>query len=395
MSRRSGQGGAVYRIGENFVGRYRVDVPGSTKRVKKSVILGSSREITEPQAYRKLAVLIESLGVNTPAHLARSQSPVFTFGNAAQNWLLTHLSEKKPSAQRSMRSELNRNILPLLKDTPLDEITFPMVKRLIQQWKKAGLSFKTQKNLFGIVRAVYNYQLLCEQQSGKRGTLLPFVIKWKNVAPLQPVAMDEPCFDPRQMAVIVRAANGQNRALFAVAAGTGARAAELFALRCEDADLEQGVIHIQRSVFEGIEQTPKNGRGREVPITADVVAILKEHLAGRTFGYVFRSNRGTTLRLGSVLKWGLYPVLDALKIPRCGMHAFRHGRVSYLVYAGVSRAVIRDWIGHSSDAMIDLYTKKLGQFHAAELAKVRPLLDSSWTQAHTEEKSNSLQRVVN
>ncbi len=58
-------------------------------------------------------------------------------------------------------------------------------------------------------------------------------------------------------------------------------------------------------------------------------------------------------------------------------HAFRHGRVSYLVYAGVSRAVIRDWIGHSSDAMIDLYTEKLGQFHAVELAKVRPLLDSS------------------
>jgi integrase len=387
MSRRSGQGGTVYKIGENFVGRYRIDVPGSTERVKKSVIIGNIREMTEPQANRKLMVLIENLGVNTPAQLARSQSPVFTFGNAAQNWLLTHLCEKKPSAQRSMRSELNRNILPLLKDTPLDEITFPMVKSLIQQWKKSGLSFKSEKNLFGIVRAVYNYQVLCEQQSGKCGTLHPFVIKWKNVQPLEPFATDEPCFDPKQMAAIVQATKKrQNRALFALAAGTGARAAEIFALRCEDVDLEQGVIHIRRSVFEGIEQTPKNGRGREVPITADVVTILKEHLAGRTFGYVFQSNRGTTLRLGSVLKWGLYPVLDALKIPRCGMHAFRHGRVSYLVYAGVSRAVIRDWIGHSSDAMIDLYTKKLGQFHAVELAKVLPLLDSSWTQANTEQR---------
>jgi integrase len=382
MSRRSGQGGTVYKIGENFVGRYRIDVPGSTERVKKSVIIGSIREMTEPQAYRKLMMLIDKLGVNTPAHLARSQAPVFTFGNAAQNWLLTHLCEKKPSAQRSMRSELNRNILPLLRDTPLDEITFPMVKTLIQQWKKAGLSFKSQKNLFGIVRAVYNYQILCEQQSGKRGTLLPFVIKWKNVQPLEPFATDEPCFEPKQMAAIVQGAKKrQYRALFAVAAGT-----EIFALRCEDVDLQQGLIHIRRSVFEGIEQTPKNGRGREVPITADVGTILKEHLAGRTFGYVFQSNRGTTLRLGSVLKWGLYPVLDALKIPHCGMHAFRHGRVSYLVYAGVSRAVIRDWIGHSSDAMIDLYTKKLGQFHAVELAKVRPLLDSSWTQANAGQK---------
>src|ERR1700687_224564 len=273
-------------------------------------------------------VLIEKLGVNNPAQLARPQSPVFTFGNAAQNWLLTHLSEKKRSAQRSMRSELNRNILPFVKDTPLDDITFPMVKSLMQQWKKAGLSFKSQKNLFGIVRAVYNYQILCEQQSGKRGTLLPFVINWKNVQPLEPFATHEPCFDPKQMAAIVQAAKKrQDRALFALAASTGAQAADIFALRCEGVDLEQRVIHLRRSVFEGIEQTPKNGRGREVPITGDVVTILREHLAGRTFGYLFRSNRGTTLRLGSVLKWSLYPVLDALKIWAAGMQDFDNGGV--------------------------------------------------------------------
>jgi len=385
MSRRSGQAGYVVVRGTKYVGRFYADEPGSKRRVRKAVVIGSAKEMSKPQAERKLAQFIEQQGVNEPVHLARSQSPVLTFGAAAQNWLSTHLSEKKPSAQRSMRCELTRNVLPLLKDTPLADITFPVVKSFVQQWKKAKLSYKTQKNLFGIVRAVYNHQLLCEQQSGKPGTLLPFLIKWKSVQPLKPVAQDEPCFSPEEMAAIVKASEGRYRALFAVAAGSGARAAELFALRCEDVDLDQGVIHIRRSVFEGIEQTPKNGRSREVPITSDVVQILNDHLAGRRFGYVFQSNRGTPLRLNNVLKNGLYRVLDALNIPRCGLHAFRHGRVSYLVYSGVSRAVIRDWIGHSSDAMIDIYTKKLGHFHAAELAKVKPMLDSTWTQVSRKE----------
>jgi integrase len=45
------------------------------------------------------------------------------------------------------------------------------------------------------------------------------------------------------------------------------------------------------------------------------------------------------------------------------------------VYSGVSRQVIRDWCGHSSDRMIDHYTKLLRQHHAPEMAKLKPLLD--------------------
>src|SRR2546422_7555966 len=42
------------------------------------------------------------------------------------------------------RCELTRNVLPLLKDTPLADITFPVVKSFVQQWKKAKLSYKTR-----------------------------------------------------------------------------------------------------------------------------------------------------------------------------------------------------------------------------------------------------------
>ncbi len=180
-----------------------------------------------------------------------------------------------------------------------------------------------------------------------------------------------------------------------MAAGTGARAGELFALRAEtDVDLDEQTITIRRSVFEGEENTSKNDTGdedrtRTVPIDTSVAAELKNHLKGRTFGYLFQTRNGTPLRLSNVREDKLYPILNELNLiqPGVGMHAFRRGRISYLVYSGVSRQVIRDWCGHSSDRMVDHYTKLLRQHHAPEMAKVKPLLDPSWTQIHREESS--------
>jgi hypothetical protein len=63
--------------------------------------------------------------------------------------------------------------------------------------------------------------------------------------------------------------------------------------------------------------------------------------------------------------------------------------------SGVSRQVIRDWAGHGSDKLIDLYTKKMWEYHSPEMAKVKPLLDSNWTQTAGEESGTSPQVVVN
>jgi phosphoglycolate phosphatase-like HAD superfamily hydrolase len=64
------------------------------------------------------------------------------------------------------------------------------------------------------------------------------------------------------------------------------------------------------------------------------------------------------------------------------MHAFRHGRISYLAYSGVTFAVIREWVGHGSDAMIKHYMARWQTNNAAEMAKlqpvVRPLRDQNY-----------------
>src|ERR1051326_8709227 len=85
---------------------------------------------------------------------------------------------------------------------------------------------------------------------------------------------------------------------------------------------------------------------------------LKKHLRGRRYGYLFETRNGTPL---NVLVDKLQLVLRKLKFvqPGMGMHASRRGRISHLVYSGVSRQVIRDWCGHSADKMVDHYTKNV------------------------------------
>jgi len=168
MSRRSGQSGSVYVKGSQYIGRYRVDVPGQNKRVRRTVIIGSIDQFTHPKAERWLAKFIEDKGINDASHLAHSQSPVVTFGLAARGWKDHHLIvNKKRSSQRSMSCELNKHILPHLRDTPLEEITYPVMRGLIQAWQREDLSRKSIKNLFGIVRAIYNFQFDEMAQSGK------------------------------------------------------------------------------------------------------------------------------------------------------------------------------------------------------------------------------------
>jgi len=380
MSRRPGQNGRVEKRGGSFSFLYYRDIPGTTKRQRVRRALKATTKVAAQQEAQRL---IDAEGVNTAAHLEASRGPVVTFGTAAQLWKSQQLhANGKHSSKRTMGCELEKHVLPLLKDTPVQEITYPVIRALIQTWKKEGLGNKSMRNLFGVVRAIYNFYLDETAQHGK-ATMLPWIIKWSKVEPAATVEVDAPCFTPEQMAAIVERGRGQFRSLFAVAAGAGPRAGEMFALRVEDVNLKEGVITIRRSIVEGIEGTTKNDGIRHVPIDASVLTEIRKHLNGRRAGLVWQSNRGTPLRLNSVLKWQLKPILKKLGITfptRNGMHAFRHGRISYLAYSGVTFAVIREWVGHGSDAMIKHYMARWQANNAAEMAKLRPVVGPARSQ---------------
>jgi hypothetical protein len=181
------------------------------------------------------------------------------------------------------------------------------MRSLIQTWQREGLSRKSIKNFFG-VRAIYNFQFDEMAQTGKP-VVSPRLVKWKKVAPPKTVQRELPYFTVGQMSAIVNAAKTQmNRALFALAAGSGARAGELFALRVEtDVNLNERTITIRRSVFEGAENTSKSDTGDEdrparCPLMRPLRWSSRNTCRADDPVISLRPGNGTPLRLSNVLE---------------------------------------------------------------------------------------------
>src|SRR5260370_39929674 len=66
--------------------------------------------------------------------------------------------------------------------------------------------------------------------------------------------------------------------------------------------------------------------------------------AGR--GVFARRNDRSRLS-NKVVEYRLWPILDALDIPRCGLHAFRHSVASFIVDAGYSPEAAKQQLRHT------------------------------------------------
>lgn len=84
---------------------------------------------------------------------------------------------------------------------------------------------------------------------------------------------------------------------------------------------------------------------------------LKHMRISRTLSVVAARN-GRPLHQSSVLRRKLHPVLAKLGQPKCGMHAFRRFRNTYLrSYTSTPPGVRKFWMGHAGEGMSDLYDK--------------------------------------
>jgi integrase len=71
---------------------------------------------------------------------------------------------------------------------------------------------------------------------------------------------------------------------------------------------------------------------------------------------VFESQSGTPISGNNILKRVLRPLLAKLGIPKAGLHAFRHSRVTVLRKRGTPEDLQKLWIGHSSLRTTDRYS---------------------------------------
>jgi integrase len=142
----------------------------------------------------------------------------------------------------------------------------------------------------------------------------------------------------------------------------------------------------------GVDTKTENAE-RQVDIDPLLAQVLRAHVGGTERLRVFQARNGSPLSDVNVRNRVLHPILAALGIPRAGLHAFRHSRVTMLRKSGTPAELQTQWIGHSNLKTTDRYSHTDEELEYRRQAAARVGLDRivgpnlpSWTQPSSKDE---------
>ena len=390
MARKRYQRGRVFLEGkkkDKWAGRYREDVmeiDGKTRRVRRTVILGSKRELpTKRLAERKMDAILARIN-----DLNYRPGRVATFGEFIERWKTEVLTTQKPSSVRAVRSHLKCYVVPELGKIRLDQFGVENQQRFITRMPERAVSKavsrKTIQNVLGTLSAILttarNWGYTCEP------------IKLEHLRlPARGVKYEAPSFTVEQLQRILTVAEEPWRTLFCIFTMDGLRAGEALGLQWGDIDLDRGLLHVRRSVWYGKIQAAKSEASETVlPIPDALVAVLRDYRAQwkpNPQGFLFVTRNGQPPSSNKVVEYHLWPILDALGIPRCGVHAFRHSHTALLLDTGATPKVVQRQLRHSdARTTLEIYGDVVGDAQREAVEKVAALLDCNGPKSANRDK---------
>lgn len=342
LARRRFQKGQIIfsKTRQVWLGRYREDViraDGTVFRTRPQIVLGAKRELpTQRLAARKLDELLARINASSyvPTRIA-------TVAEFADTWRREVLAKRKPSTVRSADSHLNNHILPELGKLRLDQLGSENQQIFVNSL--VGASRKTVLNvlatLSSMLKTAKNWGYACRD------------VEVRKLALPDRTTHVPAHFTRTQIESIFTLAQQPWRTFFILLALTGLRAGEALGLQWQDIDFDRRAIHVRRSAWNGRAQTTKS-KASAAPITlppklANVLSEYRSIWKANPEGYLFVTRNGRPPSSNKVVEYQLWPILDALSIPRCGLHAFRHTVASLIVDAGYSPEVAQRQLRHT------------------------------------------------
>lgn len=136
-----------------------------------------------------------------------------------------------------------------------------------------------------------------------------------------------------------------------------------------------------------MEESPKSGKNRQVDISADLVPVLKEHLAIREAEAVL-AGKSPTPWLFTTPQWGLIrsnnfrdrvwrTSLKTVGIRYRCVHTIRHTYATQMIMAGANLVDVQRQLGHSTiKVTVDLYTHWIEEVKRDQNLEVDRLLQT-------------------
>jgi integrase len=290
---------------------------------------------------------------------------------AVEKWEPVVLPTVKYSTRKHYGYALNNHLLPAFGDAQLRHIDRETVQNLLGAKLKQGLAWKTVKHLRTVL-----------------GTVLGAAEAWEYIEsnPVRKTRMPrrgpEPegaAVSPDQIQGLLASLPEPSHSLAWLLVLTGLRIGELLALRWRDVDLNAGLLHVRRTVYEGHFDEPKSKRSRRtVPLTPKAVEILSTRKRDGVLpdALVFSSGAGTPLDRHNLFNRQLQPASEKLKLERVGWHWLRHAHATLLDAVGTPLGTVQALLGHSSPEITrEIYLHSIPADARNAVEKVEQLLN--------------------
>jgi integrase len=370
MARRRYQKGSIRRRGNQWTLRWREDAvlaDGTVKRVEKTTVLGTVQEFETKRLAERAAVSVLA-SVNRLDYRPVKRA---TFPEFSEKWKHQVLDLLKPSTAKVMKSHLRFHLVPAFCLMSLDEIGQEQVQAFVGKLAR-GRSRPTVLNVLGTLASVL-------KTARKWGYTVAGFRQADLVIPYSQPSKPGRFFTAEQVRSILALASEPWQTIFALAAMTGLRPGEVLGLSIEDLDFEQGLIFVRRSAWYSRLVSPKSsGSIATVSMPGPLAEILVTYLESwqpNEKRLLFSNRRGNPHSENKLVQKRLWPILDTLSIPRCGMHAFRHSHASLLISCGASPKVAQAQLRHADvNTTMRAYAHILGSEQRDAVEKVARIL---------------------
>ena len=259
----------------------------------------------------------------------------------------------KPSTLSLYAQVLRQHVLPEVGGARLSEVRAPDIQDVVDRLVADGVDPATVRNAINPLRGIFRRAVARGEipVNPTRGLELP-----------APRGIRDRIASPAEAAELIAALPARDRGLWATAMYAGLRRGELLALRWQDIDLDEGLIHVRRSYDPkaGVYLEPKTRAGlRNVPIPSALRSVLIEHrlATGRSDGLVFGTTAARPFTPSNATRRAATAWARANKARRklereplqpISLHECRHTFASLMIAANVNAKALSTYMGHAS-----------------------------------------------
>jgi integrase len=325
---------------------------------RRKQILGSAKELTKTQAWKKAATCI---GQPTPP---REPEGSLTVSQLVDHYLECEFGDncdKAAKVAKAYRYILKNYVVPQWGAYALGAVKPVAVESWLKSIDKANGTKAKIREVFG---AAFRH--------GMRHELHPSN-PIANVRQVRKRATDPSILEPAEIAAILHKLEGVEPVwtAFLIAAVMGMRRGEIFGLKWADVDFERAVLHIRRSYVDGVVGRPKTESSRRpLPLPPQAIEALTNWKTNSSYvkpeNWVFVSDISLgkqPLWPGTLWRRNVAPAIQAAGIdkPRLGWHTLRRSYASLLLSSGASLRVSMELMRHSTAEMtLATYAQTVG-----------------------------------